>query len=112
MLVVFEPRFDVVTAVSTCLESINSNNLISGQSRGERHFGISALELDLALRQSRRKLELLAGRSQKIGDDRHIGRTRAGFGFYRLWRSGIDRRLGEDVVRDRQRLATRAFAIA
>src|SRR6516162_10674906 len=67
VLVVFETGLDVVISVSSCLETVNPNDLITRQAGGERNFGIGMLEFALALRKSRREFEFLARRGNKVG---------------------------------------------
>ena len=76
VLIVFESRLDVVIAVSGRLETVNSHDLVFGQSGRSGSFGIGAFELTVILRQSRAELELLLRGGKKIGDDRHIDRMR------------------------------------
>jgi len=81
----------------------------------ERRFGVSALELGLALRKARNELEFLARGGDKIGDHRHIDPSRRDFGLERIeWfrRPGIDGRLCEHVVGYGQWFAAGAFGIA
>ena len=115
VLVIFEPGFDVVTAVSGRFKAVNPHDLVPRQAGGKRRYGVSALKLGLALRKARDEFELLARRCDKIGDHRHIDRSRRNFGLERIARfrrTGIDRRLRQHIIGQGQRLATGALGIA
>src|SRR5262249_56243601 len=98
MVIMFKAGVDVVASVPGRLECIDSNDLISGQTRGECHFGISPLELALALRQARGKPEFPPGRGKKVCDNRHVDRVR--WTLEGIWRAGIDGRLSKHKFND------------
>src|SRR5262249_41533946 len=110
ILITFKAGLKVVAAVPSRLERIDSNDLISGQTCRECHFGISPLELALALRQTRGKPEFPPSRGKKICDNRHVDRVR--WTLEGVWRAGIDGRLREHVVIHGKLLATRSLAVA
>jgi hypothetical protein len=115
VFVVFKPGFNVVGAVSGCLEAVDAHHLVPGQPGSERHPGIGAFELVFGLRQQRDELEFVLGRRQKNGDDRHVDRMRRRFRLDRIARPrrpGIDRRLLEHVVVDCERFSVRALGVA
>ena len=115
MRIIFAAGLDVVVAVAGCFEAVNAHDLISGQPGRQRHAGVSALELVVALRPLRRELEFAFRRGKKVGDHRHIDPLRRRFGLERiarLWWPAIDRWLNEHVVVDRKRFAVRAFGVA
>ncbi len=115
MFVVFKPGLDLVVAVSRRFKSVNSHDLIFGQTSRQRHLGVGAFEFAVVLRQPRNEFEFLLCRGKKIGDHRHIDRPRRRLRLQRILRfrrSGIDRRLIEHVILDRKLLVARALAIA
>ncbi len=81
VFVVFEACFDVVTAVSGGLETVNPHHLVLGQSSGLSHLGIDLFELDIVLRHPRNEIELLLSGGNEIGDDRYGGPTPRRFRF-------------------------------
>jgi hypothetical protein len=87
------------------------------QSRRRGHPGVSALEFAFALRRSWNELEFLLCRGEKIRHHRHISHARRRLfirlrGIARFRRPGINRRLGEHVVVDRNRFVVCALGRA
>ena len=101
-------RLHGVIAAAAGLERIDPYRLLARQPGSRRDTGIGAFELNLACGLLRRPLEILARRLQEIAD--HWNRLvlprrpcfrRLRFGIHRPLRPGIDRRLREHVVVER-----------
>ena len=117
-LVVFEPGLHVVTAVAAGLEAVDADDLFFVQAGREGNLPVGALEFTFALRPARNEFEFLSGGGKKIGDHRHVGpggrrlllrRLRR---IDRFGRAGINRRLGEHIIVERQRFLARALGDA
>ena len=100
------------------LGSVDPDRQFPGQAGRRGDFRISALVFDLALRPLRHELVLHECSAQKIGDDRDACFLREWllFGWRRridrLFRSGIDRRLGQHVVVEQDFRFAAALAVA
>ena len=108
----FKAGLDIVSAVARSLKSVDAHGLVFAQAGRRGHFRIGPLEFEFIRRPLRHEVELLLGGGEKIGDDRHIGSRRLflrRFGIYRSRRTGIFRRLCQDIIVEGDRLAVRAL---
>jgi hypothetical protein len=103
-----DTRLHIVIAGAAGLERIDPHRLLAGETGRRGDAGIGALELDFAGRPLRRELEMLQGGLHQIGDDRNglvQARRMLGFGLRRRvdrpLRPAIDRRLGQDIIIER-----------